>query len=73
MAGEGEAIAGIMLESNLQAGAQTLDVHAGPEGLAHGQSVTDKCMDWETTAEQLSALARGVRRRRTALAGDRGA
>ncbi len=73
VAGEGEAIAGIMLESNLQAGAQTLDVHAGPEGLVHGQSVTDKCMDWETTAEQLSALARGVRRRRTALAGDRGA
>src|SRR5699024_3792478 len=55
------------------AGAQRGEGHARPEGLALGQSVTDKCMDWETTAEQLSGHARGARRRRTALAGDRGA
>ena len=61
---EGEAIAGIMLESNLRAGAQTLDVDAGPESLVHGKSVTDKCMDWQTTAETLGALAQGARERR---------
>ncbi|GAA1487912.1 3-deoxy-7-phosphoheptulonate synthase [Brachybacterium sacelli] len=65
---DGEAIAGIMLESNLVAGAQTLDVDAGPAGLVHGQSVTDKCMDWEVTDEVLRGLAGGVQRRRVAAA-----
>ncbi|APX34999.1 3-deoxy-7-phosphoheptulonate synthase [Brachybacterium sp. P6-10-X1] len=63
---DGEAVAGIMLESNLVAGAQKLDVGAGPEGLAHGQSVTDACMGWEVTAEVLRELAGGARRRRVA-------
>ncbi|WP_193105764.1 3-deoxy-7-phosphoheptulonate synthase [Brachybacterium sp. FME24] len=62
---DGAAVAGVMLESNLIAGAQNLDVHAGPAGLVHGQSVTDTCMDWETTDGVLRALAGGVRRRRT--------
>ena len=61
---DGAAVAGVMLESNLVAGAQKLDVDAGPAGLVHGQSVTDKCMDWETTEGVLAALAGGVRRRR---------
>ncbi|MDN5685584.1 MAG: 3-deoxy-7-phosphoheptulonate synthase [Brachybacterium sp.] len=61
---DGEAVAGIMLESNLVAGAQKLDVSVGPEGLTRGQSVTDACMDWEATAGVLRELAGGVRRRR---------
>ena len=61
---DGAAVAGVMLESNLVAGAQTLDVDSGPDGLVRGQSVTDKCMAWETTEGVLRALARGVRRRR---------
>lgn len=64
----GGAVAGVMLESNLVAGAQKLDVDAGPAGLVRGQSVTDKCMDWETTAGVLHALADGARRRRRAEA-----
>ena len=67
----GSTVAGVMLESNLVAGAQKLDVNAGPAGLVHGQSVTDKCMDWETTAGVLRALAGGARRRRRNIAGTR--
>jgi 3-deoxy-7-phosphoheptulonate synthase len=40
-------IMGLMLESHLHAGSQKL-VH-GLEGLAYGVSVTDACIDWETT------------------------
>ncbi|GAA1485351.1 3-deoxy-7-phosphoheptulonate synthase [Brachybacterium fresconis] len=65
---DGAAIAGIMLESNLVAGAQSLDVDAGPAELVRGQSVTDKCMDWEVSDGVLRALAGGVRRRRVARA-----
>lgn len=61
---DGAAVAGVMLESNLIAGAQQLDVDAGPAALVRGQSVTDKCMGWEATEGVLRALADGVRRRR---------
>ncbi|WP_308491613.1 3-deoxy-7-phosphoheptulonate synthase [Microbacterium terrisoli] len=54
-------IAGIMLESNLVAGAQKLDVAHGPAGLRYGQSVTDACMGWEATADVLATLAAAVR------------
>jgi len=65
-AGTTGAIAGVMLESNLVAGAQSLDVEKGPSGLVHGQSVTDKCMDWATTEQVLRGLADGARRRAAA-------
>ncbi|MBO0980315.1 3-deoxy-7-phosphoheptulonate synthase [Microbacterium sp. SD291] len=61
---DGAAIAGVMLESNLVAGAQNLDVARGPADLVHGQSVTDACMGWEATTTALALLADGVRRRR---------
>lgn len=64
IAADGSAIAGVMLESNLVAGAQKLDVAAGPAGLVRGQSVTDACMGWDATAESLALLARAVRSRR---------
>ncbi|ALX66020.1 3-deoxy-7-phosphoheptulonate synthase [Microbacterium sp. XT11] len=57
-------IAGVMLESNLVAGAQKLDVTAGPVGLVRGQSVTDACMGWEATQTALAQLAASVRSRR---------
>ena len=63
-------IAGVMLESFLVAGAQKLDPEKlkinGGEGLVYGQSVTDACMDMDTTAELLSELAAAVRERRQA-------
>jgi 3-deoxy-7-phosphoheptulonate synthase len=64
LAEDGRAIAGVMLESNLVAGAQKLDVTAGPAGLVRGQSVTDACMGWDATVTALDELAAGVRARR---------
>lgn len=64
IATDGAAIAGVMLESNLVAGAQKLDVSVGPAALVRGQSVTDACMGWEPTVIALDQLAEGVRRRR---------
>ncbi|MBT1001298.1 3-deoxy-7-phosphoheptulonate synthase [Paenarthrobacter sp. DKR-5] len=57
------AIAGVMLESFLAAGAQKLDV-SDRTTLVYGQSVTDACMGWEATAAVLEALAAGTRARR---------
>lgn len=60
-------IAGVMLESFLVGGAQSLDVEevaAGTAELTYGQSVTDACMDWEVTAKVLAKLADASRSRR---------
>lgn len=54
-------IAGVMIESFLVPGRQDLD---GPGPLAYGQSVTDACLGWDTTAEVLADLAAAVRSRR---------
>jgi 3-deoxy-7-phosphoheptulonate synthase len=64
------AIAGVMLESFLLGGAQTLDVAAhaaGKDQLVHGQSVTDACMDWAVTEDVLGHLAGAARSRRIAV------
>jgi 3-deoxy-7-phosphoheptulonate synthase len=61
-AGE-QGIVGIMLESFLEAGRQEL---ADPATLVFGQSITDACMDIETTAGALETLAAAVRQRRAA-------
>ncbi|MFC4949540.1 3-deoxy-7-phosphoheptulonate synthase [Pseudonocardia sp. GCM10023141] len=52
-------ITGVMLESFLVAGRQNL----GPT-MTRGQSITDACMDWDTTAALLDELAAGVSARR---------
>ncbi len=62
--GAARAIAGVMLESNLVAGAQKLDVAVGPARLVRGQSVTDACMGWDATSTALGRLAAAVRRTR---------
>jgi 3-deoxy-7-phosphoheptulonate synthase len=55
------AIVGVMLESFLVAGRQEI----GTDGeLAYGQSITDACMDWDTTVEVLEGLAGAVQARR---------
>jgi 3-deoxy-7-phosphoheptulonate synthase len=59
---EGEQrIMGVMIESNLVAGRQ--DVLPGV-ALTYGQSITDGCIDWSTTAETLHLLAEAVATRR---------
>jgi len=45
------SIIGLMLESNLNAGNQS--IKNGKEGLEYGVSVTDACIDWETTEQTL--------------------
>lgn len=48
-------VIGAMLESNLVAGAQAMQETA--EGLTYGQSITDPCIDWETTEELVREAA----------------
>jgi 3-deoxy-7-phosphoheptulonate synthase len=54
-------IMGVMMESNLVAGAQKL---LPDTPLIYGQSITDACMDWKETYELLKELAGAVRARR---------
>jgi 3-deoxy-7-phosphoheptulonate synthase len=53
-------IMGVMIESNLVAGAQKL-VPGKP--LTYGQSITDACIDWDETRTLLTELAAAVRTR----------
>jgi 3-deoxy-7-phosphoheptulonate synthase len=54
-------IVGVMVESHLVGGRQ--DLVPGKE-LTYGQSVTDGCIDWETSVAVLENLAASVRQRR---------
>jgi len=47
------SIIGLMLESNLHEGNQKLN---NPEDLEYGVSITDACIDWETTESLLNEL-----------------
>jgi 3-deoxy-7-phosphoheptulonate synthase len=55
------AIVGVMLESFLLEGRQD---HGAGASLRYGQSITDACMDWDTTSEVLEGLASAVQARR---------
>jgi 3-deoxy-7-phosphoheptulonate synthase len=56
-------IMGVMIEGHLVAGRQ--DIVRG-EALTYGQSVTDACVDWESSVRMLDALAGAVQARRKA-------
>ena len=56
-----DSIVGVMLESFLVAGRQDLESDAP---LVYGQSITDACMDWETTVLALDRLAAAAKQRR---------
>lgn len=60
-----DAIIGVMIESNLCEGNQKVPAE-GASGLKKGVSITDACIDWETTVGVLEDLADGVRGRRAA-------
>lgn len=53
------AIRGLMLESNLEAGKQSIP--ADLSQLKRGVSVTDACVGWDETAELLLGAAEGLR------------
>jgi 3-deoxy-7-phosphoheptulonate synthase len=64
-------IFGVMFESFLVAGRQDVESDAP---LVYGQSITDACLDWETSEPLLKELAAAVRARRSAnVPADRGA
>lgn len=56
-------IVGVMIESNINEGNQKVPAE-GPEGLKKGISITDACIDWDTTVTVLEDLADAVRTRR---------
>jgi 3-deoxy-7-phosphoheptulonate synthase len=49
-----KSIVGLMIESNIHAGNQSIPENL--EDLAYGVSVTDGCIDWETTEASLRAM-----------------
>ena len=61
VAGGEQRVVGVMIESNLVAGRQ--DVRPGA-ALTYGQSITDGCIDWQTTVPALNLLADAVAARR---------
>ncbi|QRW26355.1 3-deoxy-7-phosphoheptulonate synthase [Rhizoctonia solani] len=65
VAGE-TSITGVMIESNINAGRQDVPAE-GPSGLKYGVSITDACIDWETTVETLNALNEAAKQRRAVL------
>ena len=56
-----DRIVGVMIESHLVGGRQ--DLVPGRE-LVYGQSVTDGCIDWNTSVQVLEGLAEAVKQRR---------
>ncbi|HEX2559105.1 3-deoxy-7-phosphoheptulonate synthase [Phenylobacterium sp.] len=56
-----DRICAVMVESHLKAGRQAL-IPGRP--LEYGQSITDACIDWDTSVEVLEGLAASVRARR---------
>lgn len=56
------SIRAVMIESHLNEGAQKIDSDLSK--LEYGVSVTDSCVNWETTLEMLKQLATDVRKRR---------
>jgi 3-deoxy-7-phosphoheptulonate synthase len=58
-------ILGAMIESNIVAGRQDFDEARDPLNLVYGQSITDACVDLDTTEEMLSRLSRSTGRGRS--------
>ncbi len=56
-----DRIVGVMVESHLVAGRQ--DLVAG-KSLTYGQSITDGCIDWDSSLQVLEGLAAAVKTRR---------
>ncbi|KAH6678344.1 putative phospho-2-dehydro-3-deoxyheptonate aldolase, tyrosine-inhibited [Halenospora varia] len=57
------SIIGVMIESNINEGNQKVPAE-GPSALKKGVSITDACINWESTIEVLEDLAAAVRERR---------
>ncbi len=62
IAGGDTSVRAVMIESNLNEGAQKIDSDLSK--LDYGVSVTDSCVGWDTTVEMINQLATDVRKRR---------
>lgn len=63
--GGSKSVFGVMIESNIIEGNQKLNPGVtDPKTLTYGQSVTDACINWESTVQVLDTLANSVRARR---------
>ena len=60
-----ERIFGIMVESHLVGGRQDL---VDKNALVYGQSITDGCIDWDTSVQVLARLSEAVKNRRKVAA-----
>ena len=58
------SIFAVMIESNINEGNQKVP-ESGPQDLKYGVSITDACIDWETTVGVLRRLAAAVKTRRS--------
>ncbi|KAF5352946.1 hypothetical protein D9758_007898 [Tetrapyrgos nigripes] len=59
-------ITGVMIESNINDGRQDVPP-GGPSCLKHGISITDACVDFDTTVRMLDTLNKAVASRRAAI------
>lgn len=61
-----DSICGVMIESNIHEGRQNVppEEEGGKDALKYGVSITDACINWETTETVLDDLATAVRKRR---------
>lgn len=64
IAGGSHSIIGVMIESHLVEGNQKADGKKREE-LVYGQSITDACMNFDTTGQVLEQLAEAVEKRRS--------
>ena len=63
--GGSRRIFGVMVESNLQAGAQKYTAGKDdPSRLTYGQSITDACIGWDDSLTVLDVLSEAIRARR---------
>jgi 3-deoxy-7-phosphoheptulonate synthase len=67
LSGGEQRVFGVMIESHLVAGRQDLLAGQSLSDLTYGQSITDGCIDWDTTVVALEKLAQAVRLRRAAV------
>ncbi|KAJ3928338.1 MAG: 3-deoxy-7-phosphoheptulonate synthase [Lentinula lateritia] len=59
-------ITGVMIESNINDGRQDVP-SVGPAALKHGVSITDACVDFDTTVDMLNKLNEAVGKRRAVI------
>ncbi|KAJ1728028.1 hypothetical protein LPJ61_004263, partial [Coemansia biformis] len=66
----GKHIVGVMIESNIVEGNQSIPADGDLSKLVYGKSITDACVNWEDTVSMLDRLCEAVRNRRRRAAAE---